>query len=52
MQSQQKKHNDMKSTSSKFATMRRYLNLDYIFAAVGLAGCAALVVAAVDILII
>lgn len=33
----------MKKTSSKLAAMRRYLNLDYIFA---------LVVAAVDILII
>lgn len=42
----------MKNTFAKLATMRRYLNLDYIFAATVLAGCAALVVAAVDILII
>lgn len=44
----------MKNTLSKLAALRRYLNLnlDYIFAATVLAGCAALVVAAVDILII
>lgn len=34
----------MKKTSSKLAAMRRYLNLDYIFAATVLAGCAALLV--------
>lgn len=34
----------MENTSSKFATMRRYLNWDYVFCATVLAGCAALLV--------
>ena len=42
----------MKNTLTKLAALRRYLNLDYIFAATVFAGCATLVVAVVDILII
>lgn len=34
----------MKNTLSKLAALRRYLNLDYIFVAVGLASCDALIV--------
>lgn len=32
----------MKNTLPRLAAVRRYLNTDYIFAAVALAGCAAL----------
>lgn len=32
----------MKKTLNKLAAVRRYMNTDYIFAAVVLAGCAAL----------
>lgn len=32
----------MKNTLNKLAAVRRYLNTDYIFAAVALTGCAAL----------
>ena len=42
----------MKNTLTKYAALRRLVNIDYIFALTVLAGCAALVVAAVDILII
>lgn len=37
----------MKNTSNKLAAVRRYMNTDYIFAAVALAGCAALLVMAI-----
>lgn len=37
----------MKNTLTKLAAVRRYLNMDYAFAAVVLAGCAALVVMAI-----
>lgn len=43
----------MKSTlKTKLAAMRRYQNVEYIFAATALAGCAALVGIAVDIVLI
>lgn len=32
----------MKNTLNKLAAVRRYMNTDYIFAAVALAGCSAL----------
>lgn len=41
----------MKNTLSKLAALRRKLNLDYIFAATVLAGCAALVVYAAYVII-
>lgn len=34
----------MKNTFHKLAAMRRYMNLDYIFSATALTGCAALLI--------
>lgn len=37
-------NNNMKNTLTELAAVRRYMNTDYIFATVALAGCAALLV--------
>lgn len=39
----------MKNTLNNLAAVRRYMNTDYIFAAVMLAGCAALLVMSICI---
>lgn len=42
----------MKNTLTKIAALRRLVNIDYIFALTVLAGCAALLCMAVDLVVL